>query len=54
LPSAVNSLGNGDAVAGLVADLERGALGQRGRPQSRSSRPVSLMKRSSRFAGRCR
>ena len=27
LPSAVNSLGNGDAVERLVADLERGALG---------------------------
>jgi dienelactone hydrolase len=27
LPSSVNLLGNGDAVAGLVGDLERGTLG---------------------------
>ena len=35
LPSAVNLLGNGDAVAGLVADLERGTLGVAPTPRAR-------------------
>lgn len=35
LPSAVNLIGNGDAVAGLVTDLERGALGIAPTPRAR-------------------
>jgi pimeloyl-ACP methyl ester carboxylesterase len=35
LPSAVNLIGNGDAVAGLVADLERGTLGIAPTPRAR-------------------
>ncbi|MEO8536914.1 MAG: hypothetical protein ABI533_05265 [Betaproteobacteria bacterium] len=35
LPSAVNSFGNGDAVAGLVTELERGTLGLPPTPRSR-------------------
>ena len=35
LPSAVNLIGNGDALAGLVADLERGTLGIAPTPRAR-------------------
>ena len=35
LPSAVNLIGNGDAVAGLVSDLERGTLGIAPTPRAR-------------------